>query len=55
LELERLSGFPDGFTQVGISGQISNARRAFFIGNALVVGLIERVGTVLADDMKERR
>ena len=55
LELERLSGFPDGFTQVGINGQISNARRAFFIGNALVVGLIERVGKVLADDIKERR
>jgi DNA (cytosine-5)-methyltransferase 1 len=55
-ELERLNGFPDGWTAVGADGkQISDVRRAFFMGNALVVGLIERVGTVLAKDIQSRR
>jgi DNA (cytosine-5)-methyltransferase 1 len=50
VELERLSGFPDHWTAVGQDGtQISDVKRAFFIGNALVVGLIARVGKVLAD------
>jgi DNA (cytosine-5)-methyltransferase 1 len=49
LELERLSGFPDGWTAPGtLDYKITDGRRAFFIGNALVVGLIERVGRVLA-------
>jgi DNA (cytosine-5)-methyltransferase 1 len=53
VELERLSGFPDHWTSVGqVGGQISDVKRAFFIGNALVVGLIARVGKVLADEMK---
>lgn len=47
LELERLNGFPDGWTAEG-SEKISDVRRAFFMGNALVVGLIERVGAELA-------
>jgi DNA (cytosine-5)-methyltransferase 1 len=53
VELERLSGFPDHWTAVGkVEGQISDVKRAFFIGNALVVGLIAKVGKVLADEMK---
>lgn len=40
VELERLNGFPDGWTDTGMS----DARRAFMMGNALVVGLVERVG-----------
>lgn len=53
VELERLSGFPDHWTAFGQDGtQISDVKRAFFIGNALVVGLIARVGKVLADEMK---
>jgi DNA (cytosine-5)-methyltransferase 1 len=49
LELERLSGFPDEWTAPGtLDYKITDGRRAFFIGNALVVGLIERVGRVLA-------
>lgn len=56
IELERLNGFPDGWTAAGADGsQISDVRRAFFMGNALVVGLIERVGRVLAADITERR
>jgi DNA (cytosine-5)-methyltransferase 1 len=42
-ELERLNGFPEGWTDTGMS----DARRAFMMGNALVVGLIRRVGVAL--------
>lgn len=52
VELERLNGFPDGWTEQGAGGKpLSDARRAFFMGNALVVGLIEKVGLVLAQDL----
>lgn len=45
VELERLNGFPDNWTKFDAQGkQISDARRAFFLGNALVVGLVEMVG-----------
>jgi len=50
IELERLNGFPDDWTKFDAEGNtLSDSRRAFFMGNALVVGLIERVGTVLAE------
>ena len=42
-ELERLNGFPDDWTLTGMP----EGRRAFMMGNALVVGLIERVGAEL--------
>ena len=45
IELERLNGFPDDWTRYDSNGaEISHAKRAFFMGNALVVGLIEMVG-----------
>ena len=47
IELERLNGFPDNWTQFGESDKLPDARRAFFMGNALVVGLVERVGAIL--------
>lgn len=48
VELERLNGFPDDWTKLDADGnQLSDARRAFFMGNALVVGLIEMVGKEL--------
>jgi DNA (cytosine-5)-methyltransferase 1 len=51
LELERLNGFPDDWTQTIDSGvTMPDVRRAFFMGNALVIGLIERVGKILASD-----
>lgn len=54
VELERLNGFPDGWTSTGADGlEISDARRAFFMGNALVVGLIQKVGAVLAEEMRQ--
>ncbi|MGQ2982414.1 DNA (cytosine-5-)-methyltransferase [Flavobacterium sp.] len=45
LELERLNMFPDNHTQ--LEG-ISDTKRAFLMGNALVIGIVERVGEVLA-------
>ncbi len=48
VELERLSGFPDDWTKPKPLANISNPQRAFFIGNALVVGLVQDVGGVLA-------
>lgn len=50
VELERLNGFPDNWTKQGKT-EITDARRAFFMGNALVVGLIEKVGLELANRM----
>ena len=44
IELERLNMFPDNHTQLD---GVTDGRRAFFMGNALVVGIIERVGTAL--------
>lgn len=55
IELERLNGFPDNWTQVDSSGKtISDGRRAFFMGNALVIGLVEKVGRVLASEITSR-
>ena len=52
VELERLNGFPDNWTQKDASGKVvTDAKRAFFMGNALVIGLIEKVGKVLAKEM----
>ncbi len=42
IELERLCMFPDNHTE----GH-SDARRAFFMGNALVVGIIDKLGKAL--------
>ena len=44
-ELELLNMFPKNHTQ--FKG-ISDSRRAFFMGNALVVGVIERIGKELS-------
>jgi DNA (cytosine-5)-methyltransferase 1 len=53
IELERLNGFPDNWTKTDSTGKtLADARRAFFMGNALVVGLVERVGLVLASIMQ---
>ena len=52
IELERLNGFPDNWTQLNQIGEtVSDTKRAFFMGNALVVGLIEMVGKVIAKEM----
>ena len=55
VELERLNGFPDNWTKADSSGKsIADAKRAFFMGNALVIGLIEKVGSVLAKEIKAK-
>lgn len=43
VELERLNMFPDGHTEGA-----TDVRRAFLMGNALVAGVVEQVGKVLA-------
>jgi len=44
-ELEKLNMFPDDFTKLN---DITNTKRAFFMGNALVVGIVERLGNSLS-------
>jgi DNA (cytosine-5)-methyltransferase 1 len=52
VELERLNGFPDDWTKFDSDGkQMPDSRRAFFMGNALVIPLIAQVGKVLAKDL----
>ena len=48
IELERLNGFPDGHTK-GVPDSV----RAFLMGNALVVGIIDRVGEMLISAIEE--
>lgn len=45
VELERLNMFPDNFTKLN---DITNSKRAFFMGNALVVGIVEKLGSSLS-------
>ncbi len=44
IELERLNMFPDNHTKLD---GVSDTKRAFFMGNALVVGVIEKIGIAL--------
>lgn len=48
VEVERLNGFPDDWTNTGMP----LSKRYFCMGNALVVGLIERMGRHLKDFIK---
>lgn len=51
IELERLNQFPDNWT--GLEG-MTDSRRGFLMGNALVVGIIERLREPLRDLMTRR-
>jgi len=44
IELERLNMFPDRHTEGA-----GDTKRAFFMGNALVVGIVEKLGRALSD------
>lgn len=44
IELERLNMFPDNHT---LHGLVSDARRAFLMGNALVCGVVQQIGRSL--------
>ncbi len=46
LELERLNMFPDNHT-----AGVANTKRAFIMGNALVVGVIEKLGKSLSESV----
>jgi DNA (cytosine-5)-methyltransferase 1 len=48
IELERLNMFPDNHTK--LEG-ITDSKRAFFMGNALVVGAIEKIGIALKEQI----
>ncbi len=50
IELERLNMFPDDHTK-----GLPDTRRAFLMGNALVVGIVERVGRELAARISDRQ
>jgi DNA (cytosine-5)-methyltransferase 1 len=43
IELERLNMFPDNHTE-----GVSDIKRAFLMGNALVTGIVSRIGRQLA-------
>ena len=51
LELERLNMFPDNWTEYD---GISDSRRGFLMGNALVVGIIERLAGPLSKLIRNR-
>jgi DNA (cytosine-5)-methyltransferase 1 len=50
IELERLNMFPDNHTQLD---GVSDIKRAFFMGNALVVGVVEKIGIYLQKGIEE--
>lgn len=52
IELERLNMFPDNHTQYE---DISDNKRAFFMGNALVVGVVEGLGKALIQGIKNSK
>ena len=53
LETERLQGFPDNWTAIKLSNgkevAVSETHRKFFMGNALVVEVVENLGKYIAD------
>ncbi len=51
VELERLNGFPDDHTKLD---GISDNARAFFMGNALVVDIVRRIGAQLKRELRRR-
>ena len=48
LELERLNMFPDDFTK--IEG-ISNSKRGFLMGNALVIGIVQKIANSISKSL----
>ena len=46
IELERLNMFPDNHT-----AGVIDTKRAFLMGNALVIGIVERIGKVLLEEV----
>ncbi len=51
IEAERINGFPDNWTNTGMPDK----RRYFMMGNALVVGVIERLGKEISNIIDEEK
>ena len=51
MELERLNMFPDNFTE---HEEVTPNKRAFLMGNALVIGVVENLGESLAKRTKSK-
>ena len=51
MELERLNMFPDNFTE---HEEVPPNKRAFLMGNALVIGVVEKLGESLAKRIKSK-
>lgn len=51
MELERLNMFPDNFTE---HEEVTPNKRAFLMGNALVIGVVEKLGESLAKKTKSK-
>lgn len=51
IEAERINGFPDNWTNTGMPDK----RRYFMMGNALVVGVIEKLGNKLSKIIDEEK
>ena len=51
MELERLNMFPDNFTEYE---EVTPNKRAFLMGNALVIGVVEKLGESLAKRTKNK-
>lgn len=49
IELERLNMFPDNHTQLD---GVSDTKRAFLMGNALVVGVVEKIAKTLSERLE---
>jgi len=52
IELERLNMFPDNHT---LLEGVSNGKRGFLMGNALVVGVVEAIGNALLENQQISR
>ena len=53
VECERLQGFPDGWTSVGLDGDISDTQRYKCMGNAVTTSVITAIGTELYNHLQE--
>ena len=52
IECERLQGFPDDWTKIGVDGPISDTQRYKMCGNAVTVDVVEKVGENLLKCLK---
>jgi len=50
-ECERLQGFPDGWTEFGVNGEISDTQRYKCLGNAVTTNVVTEIGKRLAQQM----